>query len=208
MEELRSTEILDREIQDDARRKAEKILAAGDAECAAISAGALERIESSRREKKAEYEARLADFERDTASAIPLEKERRLVAFIDASVREALGARFAAMDGPARLAIYGKLLRRYAPVFDGRKVSVRYSGCDGEAVTALAQSVFGANRVITVGEFRKIDAAAAGCSDGLFVEAGDRSVLCRASIEEITAILLENRRQELAEALFGGRLPS
>ena len=45
MEELRSAEILDKEIQDDARKKAEKILRNADSQCDQIMAQVESRLE-------------------------------------------------------------------------------------------------------------------------------------------------------------------
>ena len=90
MEELRSTEILDREIRDDARRKAEKILKDADRGCAAIASEVAARIAELRAAKEAEIAARLESYRRDSESRLPLDKERRLVSFIDSSVTSAL----------------------------------------------------------------------------------------------------------------------
>ena len=55
MEELRSTEILDKEIQEDARRKAERILRKTDVECEKIKNSVSTRIETVTSEKNEEY---------------------------------------------------------------------------------------------------------------------------------------------------------
>ena len=47
MEELRSTEILEKEIQSDARRKAEKILKNADADCEKILSSVETRFEKT-----------------------------------------------------------------------------------------------------------------------------------------------------------------
>lgn len=58
MEELRSTEILDKEIQEDARRKAERILRKTDVECEKIKNSVSTRIETVTSEKNEEYKKR------------------------------------------------------------------------------------------------------------------------------------------------------
>ena len=52
MEELRSAEILDKEIQDDARKKAEKILRNADSQCDQIMAQVESRLEEAKKEKE------------------------------------------------------------------------------------------------------------------------------------------------------------
>ena len=97
MEELRSTEILDKEIEADARKKAEKILAAADAEGQELLAGVKGRVEQAADEKKHYYEEKLATFSANLDAALPLEKERFLAAFYAESVAASLNAYLAAL---------------------------------------------------------------------------------------------------------------
>ena len=79
MEELRSTEILDKEIQEDARKKAGRILRDADAEAAKILAAVDSRVAAIRKEKENAYEQKIAAFKRDAEAALPLEEKRFLV---------------------------------------------------------------------------------------------------------------------------------
>lgn len=106
MEELRSTEILDREILEDARRKAEKILKTSEAECRAIYDDVSLRIEKSREEKSHEYKQKAESYRNDSASAIPLEKQRRIVSFVDTSVSQALTDVYQYRSRPSTCFIY------------------------------------------------------------------------------------------------------
>lgn len=202
MEELRSTEILDREIQEDARRKAEKILKANEAECEHILAGVAARVESARGEKDAEYKARLDSHVRDSEAAIPLEKQRKLVSFIDESVKAALDGWFAGIGKEKRLELYASLLRKVRPLFETSAVNVWFRGYGEAAIRELAESVFGAKGVASVAE-----AATQAFGDGIVVESSDGLIRCRATMDEIRETLLNEKRQELAEALMGGRIP-
>ena len=207
MEELRSTEILDREIRDDARRKAEKILKDADRGCAAIASEVAARIAELRAAKEAEIAARLESYRRDSESRLPLDKERRLVSFIDSSVTSALEQWFRDIGPERRLTLYGSLLARYRPTFGGKRVRVLYTGYSADAARALAEGALGSSSILTVDELKSAEAARIRVSDGFLAVAEDRSLSCRATREELTRSILEDRRQELAEALFGGRLP-
>ncbi|HNY17174.1 MAG TPA: hypothetical protein PK542_06205 [Treponemataceae bacterium] len=207
MEELRSTEILDREIRDDARRKAEKILKDADRDCAAIESEVAARIADLRAVREAEVAARLESYRRDSESRLPLDKERRLVSFIDSSVISALELWFRDIGPERRLALYGQLLARYQPMFEGKRVRVSCAGYSQDAARSLAEGALGSGSVLAVAELDGAEAARMRVSDGFLVEAEDRSLVCRATREELTRAILEDRRQELAEALFGGRLP-
>ena len=75
MEELRSTQILDKEIQADARKKAEKVVKNAKAECEKILASVSERIENAKKEKLEKYEEKFNAFEKDQKASVPLEEE-------------------------------------------------------------------------------------------------------------------------------------
>jgi len=199
--------MLDREIQEDARRKAEKILKAADAECAAAEAGVASRVEDTRRIKEAEYAKRLDAYRDDAESTLPLEKERRLVSFIDASVNEALDAWFEDIGTARRLSLYSALLERYKPILSDKNIHVIFAGYSASEVRSCVEPIFGNEKIFSVAEAGAARSASTGFTDGILVETEDRSVACRATREELRAMLLSDKRQELAEALLGGRLP-
>ena len=207
MEELRSTEILDREIQEDARRKAEKILKSVDAECASIASGVGRRVEETRRQKETEYARRAEAYRRDAESTLPLEKERARVSFIDTAVNGALGSWFDGIGPDRRLSLYAGLLEKYRPALAGKKIRASFSGYRADGIRLLVERVFGKDSIESVEEISPEQNRAAQFSDGILIEASDRSVLCRATREELRSVLLSEQRQELAEALLGGRLP-
>ena len=207
MEELRSTEILDREIRDDARRKAEKILKDADRDCAAIAVEGAARIAEIRKAKEADGAARLESYRLDAESRLPLDKERRLVSFIDSSVIAALEEWLKDIGPERRLALYGTLLARYRPVIGERRVRVSCAGYSADSARALAERSLGSGSILSVADIDGTEAALLGFTDGFLIVAEDRSFSCRATREELTGTILEDRRQELAEALFGGRLP-
>jgi V/A-type H+-transporting ATPase subunit E len=207
MEELRSTEILDQEIREDARRKAEKILKDAERDCAAIASEASVRIAELRAAKESETKTRVESYRRDAESRLPLDKERRLVSFIDSSVNAALEEWFRGIGPERRLALYGALLARYRPTLDEKRVRVSCSGYATDAARSIVEGTLGKGSILSVAELDGPEAARVRLSDGLLVEAEDRSLSFRATREELTRSILEDRRQELAEALFGGRLP-
>lgn len=205
MEELRSTDILDREIQDDARRKVEKVLKAGDAECDRIAADVAVRLEKARAEKTAEYAKRLEDYRRDTDSAIPLEKQRRLVAFIDAEVRAALESWFEGLKPDRKVALFQSMLEKFREPLAGRKIRATFAGIPQADAERIVRASFGSGNVISVTGRDGSRPSFAG--DGVCVESDDGIVRCRATVDEVRQVLLATKRQELAEILMGGRLP-
>lgn len=207
MEELRSTEVLDREIREDARKKADKILRASEDECRLIGEEVVSRVQKAQTQKAAEYSRRIEEYRRDIAAAIPLEKQRRLVAFIDSAVRDSLDLWLSGIGSARRLSLFADQLAKYADILSGKKITAYSAGYPESDVRAAAEGAFGKNRVASVACLSPKQALARGFTDGICAEAEDGSLFCRATIEEIRENLLATRRQELAEALFGGRLP-
>lgn len=206
MEELRSTDVLDREIQDDARRKVEKVLKAGEAECDLIAADVARRLEKTRAEKTAEYAKRLEDYRHDMESAIPLEKQRRLVAFIDSEVRAALESWFEGLQSDRKVALFQSLLEKFREPLAGKKIRATFAGIAQADAERIVKAAFGKENVIAVVE-RLAGRLSAFSGDGVYVESEDGIVSCRATADEVRQVLLATKRQELAEALMGGRLP-
>lgn len=207
MEELRSTEILDREIQDDARRKADKILKSVDAECIQLELETASRIEAVTREKEAEYNELLQTYIRDAEASVPLIKQRRLVSFTDTSVRSALDLWFNDIGKTKRLDLYRKLLEKFKDVLLKHTVTASYVGYSEKEIASLLESVFGTGIITEYICLNSRSAEAAGFSDGIKLVSSDRLIVCRATREEILEDLLSNKRQELAEALLGGSVP-
>lgn len=203
MEELRSTEILDREIHEDARRRAEKILKAAESDCQEIELKAAAEFEKTTASKKAECEKILSSYKRDCDAAVPLEKQRQLITFIDNSVREALDGWFAAADAKKKLAALRRLLERYSAVLTGKRFDVLSKGFSKKDISALALSVLGKDAELSVTELGDAEAGMLNVSEGFAVRTEDGSVFCRVTCDELKNELLQNHREELAGKLLG-----
>lgn len=208
MEELRSTEILDREIQEDARRKAEKILKTSEAECDQILSDTHKRIETVGLEKKAEYARLLDSYIRDAESAVPLEKQRRRVSFVDSSVGESLERWLDELGSEKRFSLYGRMLSGFQTVLRGETVRAYYKGSRETDVRSLISSALPESSCPDCVPASGNAKSSFEFSEGILVETENKSILCRATREELLADLLTNKRQELSEALLGGRIPS
>lgn len=202
MEELRSTEILDKEIQLDARRKAERLLKKADDDCVHIAAEVESRIEKTRAEKRALYAKKIENYNKDADAAIPLEKQRERVLFIDTSVHSALDAYLGALDSEKRFQLLKTLVAQYKDVLSGADVTVSCNGMAVAEAKKLVESVLGKNSVTSC----EVSDKAVGC-EGLILETADKSIRCRATMNEIRDSMCRNYRFELQDALLGRRLP-
>ena len=204
MEELRSTEILDKEIQDDVRRKAGAILKNAEQDAAAVMAGVEGRIESIRKEKEAAYEQRILDLRRDAEASVPLKKERFIVSYEDKAVHEAMNNYLSELGSSKKLDLIRNMLVRYKTVLTGKRINAVYSGFEKKDVEKLLHEELGKDSVASCEKAP----VTAGSFEGFILESDDRAVKCRITIEELIEEILDKNRYELVSTLFGGELPN
>ena len=90
MEELRSTEVLDKEIRAESVKKAEKILASAEAKAQELLSGVDLRVAETKKTAEENMKSRLALYEKNVNASVPLERQRYLVSFINNSVMDAI----------------------------------------------------------------------------------------------------------------------
>lgn len=208
MEELRSTEILDKEIKADARKKAEKILAKADADCKNMLESVETRIENAKKEYLAKNEEKLHSFEKDLTASLPLEKKRFLVSFIQNSINKATNAFLQSLSIEERLELIMRQMKKYENSIKSKKLILSYYGFDEKLVKKAFENkydVVSFNKT----EFNKmIVESDCGITDklGIIIEAEDKSVRIRMTLSEIICQLQDQYRTELCKALFDGRL--
>lgn len=211
MEELRSTEILDREIQEDARKKAERILASAQDEVQKILSSVNERLESVKKEKELLYEAKVEHFKKDRQASVPLERERFLVSFQAKAVREAINNYLVNLTIEKKSRIFEKLLERYRPALENKKLCVKVFAFDADRAALLIKKVYGNTSVESIQAVEVSEVC--GPSDylkekeGFIIETSDGAVRSRVMLSEIVEDLIDSHSYELTKTLFGGRIP-
>ncbi len=208
MEELRSTEVLDKEIHDDSIRRAEKILAKAEESAKAILSEVESRIDAAEKEAQAASDSRIALFKKNVEAALPLEKQRFLVSFINDSIVEALGSYIGSLDESRKNAVIEKLVLGARNVTGSRKVSAATVGTMGKSgAEKILKSAFGSD-FTGVEEGKSLGAGSGSPLDyGIILRTEDGKVMCRLTLEEKINELLGQKREMLALSLFGGRLP-
>lgn len=206
MQELRSTDILDKEILTDARKKAEKILKKADADSAELLAKVETDIAKAKADKEEFFSRKLMAYEKDQQNLIPLEKQRFEVSFIQKSVAEQMNAYLQSLSEEKRLEIVtGK--------FDfntERKFTAFVYGFDLANTKKFLTKKLGKNLIDckeTV--FRKIvieDDCGLSVPQGIILESEEKDFRARLTLSEVCGNLMNVNRNELANALFGGSL--
>ena len=208
MEELRSTEILDREILEDARKKAFKILKTADDTVKAAAVKWEKKTKRAAADIEKKYAGRLEKTRIEVMARLPLAKRRARAEKIEAMLRDAAAKTFAGFSREKLLAI----------VED--ELSLRLDFCreEGELENALkadaapeffylnmsedeAQAIF--RKLLRPGSIALKKAKASGSSFPL-VGINSRTLRITASIEDAAETLLQDKRAQMLEALLGG----
>ena len=204
MEELRSTEILDKEIEADARKKAAKIVAKAESEAKSIIEGVDERVKKAVEEKSAVYKNKLSLLEKNADAYIPLEKERFLVAFYDEQVCKAMNEYFNSIGKEKRLSLLENKLEKCKFALENKKIAVSYFG---GLEKAFAKNITGYESI----QFEKSGEESVKGNEiheGMILKSDEKnSVIVRLTMDELVRELKDKYSYELSSTLFGGRLP-
>lgn len=211
MEELRSTDILDKEIQDDARKKAEKILKNADVQGQQILADVETRLESAKKDRESYYSQKAAQFKKDLDSSLPLEKSRFLVSYISSSVASAINDYLKTISQEKRIQLVLTMLDRFESLTDGKSFEAAVYGFNLD----LAKNELNKNSKLHISSFLATEFAKTGevavdgieIHEGIILVSDDKLVKIRLTLEELFSELIDKYRNELAVTLFGGRLP-
>ncbi|WP_027729177.1 V-type ATP synthase subunit E family protein [Treponema sp. C6A8] len=208
MEELRSTEILDREIQSDARKKAENILKKADKSCEDILNSVEKAINEARKAKEDLYKKKIDAFKKNQDSSIPLEKERFEVSFVQKSIIENINKYLEALGQEKRMELVlarlekteeanllaEKKLNAFVYGFDAAKMQKKLSKLYGKNLLKCESTDFG--RVSVEDDLISL-------KEGVILESDDKNCRIRLTLSELVNQLFENHREELCNALFG-----
>ncbi len=211
MEELRSTEILDKEIEADARRKAERILANADVEAKKLLDDVAVKVSETEKQKAAFYSDKVSRYENNLEAALPLEKGRFLVSFYSDSVEKAINKYLLSLSEEKRIEILSLRLKNKQSVFDGKKVIAYCYGLTSSLVKKILEKSFSSNLLsveeISFEKSREEPGMVCENHEGIIIESEDKVVRYRLTIDQIVRELKDKYSYELSTTLFGGRLP-
>lgn len=213
MEELRSTELLDKEILEDARVKAEQILQSADKEAEKILSSVSQKIEELKQEKKLVFENKLAYFKKDLDAKIPLKKQRFKVSFQTQSIRNEMYNYLVSLPLKEKSKVYEGMLRKYTASIKKPEFIVKECYYDEAELKAIVEKVFGKNALDTeslklckTGLLHK-NSFEGMKPEGFVLETKDGSLVCRIMLFELIEGLIDKHSFELVDSLFAGRLP-
>ena len=208
MEELQTTEALDKEILEDARKKAFKILKSADDTIDASKASWNKKLERSQNKTRLRYSEKEEQLRGEIMTRLPMDKRRARSKTIDHFLNKAMEDFLASLDRQSTMRIMEKELeKRKAEIASKNsgdflkqsgKIPVRYRNLSKEQCGALVGSSF-PSVSFTYNE------------DPLHVIAGSSPALVidfphlriTVSVDRAAEALLLDKRAELAAALLG-----
>jgi hypothetical protein len=204
MEELQSSEVLDREILEDARKKAFTILKGADDAAAAAEAAWKKRTGKELEALKVTYAARLDAARSEIMAALPLDERRLRSEWAQRLLTQAMQTFLASLSRERLLAILGAELRRCLAALDAKAISDARALARGlsetEAKALLIQTEYLAGLSIPI-NLNDDDFTHGGRFPGLCITSPAARVTV--SVDGAAETLLEERRAELAAALLG-----
>lgn len=200
MEEIVSTESLEREILADARKKAERALRGAEDEIRRVAEEGERKAAQSIAELDSAYAAKVERYRSEALARLPLEKSRIKAAYVDARLREALDAFMSGFPESRVESIVASELARAAAFLDGKKLRVRRRALGPDAVARVIRKALPTAILDDSVEDESLPAA------GLVVETTDGVTTMKATLDLVAQILLGERRGELAAALCGEAL--
>ena len=215
MEEIRGTEALEREILEDARKRADRIIRKAEENARLLGAQTEHRIKEAKAALLSEYQIKKKTAELEMLSRLPLEKARLDILYRDEMLRKALQEALASMNPRLfglwcvkRLACQAELVRK-------SPAKVLVHGLDSETMRDIG-ALFGQGSDISrdaqnsvigrdsgQGSGISIEEAPAMKVRGLIVEPIDASYRISLTENDLLEWLLDEKRGELAAALFG-----
>ena len=211
MEELRSTDALDNEIRNEARKRAGKVLEKAKENAQSLKDGVEKKLADAQAQAEKQSAGRLDLYRKNIDASVPLEKGRYLVSFIYDSVMDAVNAFLEGAGAGKRLEMVASLAERSKPFLAGKELEATVVGFDKSAAEKMLEKQFGKSIVSCgTGDSHLLDDESLPglkLREGIILRARDSSISCRLTLDEKLKGILDDKSYELSSTLFGGRLP-
>ncbi|MDR2021401.1 MAG: ATPase [Treponema sp.] len=207
MEELQSTEVLDREILEDARKKAYRILKTADDTVSASAAAWDKKMKRAVDTVRRKYAARSEKVRQEIMARLPLDKRRARSEYTEGLLQSSMDAFLSALPGDKLLGLLEiELKKRIAEYLDSgadnqdgsASWEVRFRGLEEAELRSLLKGL----GVFSVTMIQDPLLSLPGKLPGLVIDTSSARI--SASVYAAAQTLLKDKRAELAEALLGG----
>lgn len=212
MEELRSTDILDSEIRNETKKKAEKIVDRAKETAGSLLSEVEAKVEEARQAALNASEKRLQTYEKNVNASLPLEKQRYQISYVHNSLVEAINLYLEKAGEEGRFEIIKELALRVKNIFSSETQLYAHTiFLDKDKVKKILEEIFGKGRVfVEEGSINLISDETVELlkfHEGIILQTEDRKIKCNLTLDEKIREILDSSKMELALALFDGRLP-
>mgnify|MGYP001181056993 CR=1 FL=1 len=195
MDEVRTSEELEKEVLEDARKKAERTLLGADKKIDEIRREGEEKIREELASLAEEYGRRKELEEKKLLASLPLDKGRRRLAFLERRLEETLSAFFSSLGEEEVLDLLSRRGARAAGLIGSPPHEVYFSGVSREGAVKAAASLGVQNA-----EFKPAE----GYRGLVFLNTHE-GIRYRLTLDEVAGELRERGRRRIVDALFGGK---
>lgn len=216
MEELRSSEILDKEIATECRKKAQTILEKANKTASLITDGVSQKLENAIKLAEEKSKRNLEIYSKNENASLPLEKQRYAVYFVYNSIINQINAYFENLSDFEQLEILEKGILKSKSVLENRKIEALVFGFKIEDVQKILKNHFAENlKSVEAGKENLLSQEAVSgfkYRKGILIYAISPKepldkIICRFTLDEKVKEILDKSCNELGSALFGGRIP-
>ncbi|GAB4366805.1 MAG: hypothetical protein Kow009_03630 [Spirochaetales bacterium] len=194
MEEIKTSEKLEQEILEDARRKAERILKGAEKTIAGIEAEWREKEEAFRNSSRQELEEKKKRIQQEISASIPLELKRMELRILDEKFESFLQRFFEELPEEEFASLIQKHLIEARSFLEGIPVSLSYNEVD--QAESLVRSVIPGIRIVSTREGTH--------PRGVWIQSEDGSLRFRLTMDELKEDVRQKFRREVFDALFPG----
>ena len=206
MEVLHSTDVIGEEIKEEARRKADRILKNADLEIEALRKGLDEKLGKLEEEQKKIYSDKIQKYRDSVFVTLPLKKWKEKVEYVENVLNESLQTYFSSLSVNKKLEIIKTMLEKFKAIVDGKTIVLKYAGFDEEDSKKLVASVFSNINIGKCEQASYSEKRFVGVYEGLIIEDIEKTFICRAGMEQAKQNIFDEKKEELAKALFGESL--
>jgi V/A-type H+-transporting ATPase subunit E len=196
VEVLRTSEELEKQILEDARKKAHRILESADKECAAIRAEWAKKLEEESARMEEDARKQMKALQNELEASLPLDFMRARLSFIEEALRTQLRALFGGFSAKEKAEIIAALVNRVEPLFKGKTVIAGVNGITAQEAEKILRGTPGVT-------LQGVKALPAEMGEGIVLETPDGKIRYRGTFAELQERLLEEHREELKLALLG-----
>jgi vacuolar-type H+-ATPase subunit E/Vma4 len=199
MEELKSTDLLDKEILEDARKKANRILRQADETIASKADSWEKKTQKALDEVRRKYDERISQQKNEIMARLPLDKRRIRSDYVEITLQSAAASYLNSLSRETLLSLVERELSLRASFLPLDNLTIMYRHLSDDEAEKIIKKILPAS----AWKFEKADPSYT--MSGTFPEIiiNSKGMRITASVDAASLELLGEKRAELTAALLG-----